>query len=153
MRSLITAIALFALAGCGGVLGVGYFGLSSYTPRVGTNQLKDAAMLVTVDKVWSGGFNTNIYLDVTVRNQSFKPADFDPADMVLIIRDTGISYFHVTKNNPSPNIPPGVQVMPRLQLVGGQAVRGMLMFTTNVGDAKMKALDIAYRAAMVHFPE
>jgi hypothetical protein len=74
---------------------------STVRPSPGRNQLVGGPIQVTVQHFEPGAGWTNFYAQVMVRNNGVSVVEFDRADIELVIVDSGISYFHVTKDKSS----------------------------------------------------
>ena len=133
------------------LLEAGLFG-NDYRPPDGANQLMVGTCQVTLEKLKNGGMGTDFGIDVNVRNIGSKNTVFDPAEIEIQIPESGLSYFHVTRNANLVNTPPGINVLLKTELRPGQAIEGMLWYKTPPGKAEVKSLDVNYRTTTLHFP-
>ena len=153
MKKLIL-IAVF-MAGCAGgnkmLLEGGLFG-DEYKPKGAPNQLKDGDLVVTIDTIKNGAMGTDFGIDCTVRNTGVGTLSFDPGEVEIQIPQTGLTYFHVSKNANLVSVPPGINVLLKGDLKPGQAMEGMLWFKTAQGKAEAKTLDVMFHGHTLHFP-
>ncbi len=116
-----------------------------YFPRLGANELKDPTFAVVLQRLHSGGMETNIFADITVQNVGAAEAEFDPAQIELLVPETGITYFHLTKDKSTVSVPVGLNLISRTTLRPGQKTAGLLFFPTPQGKALVKTLEVSYR--------
>lgn len=156
-RSLVPALVLSAalLGGCASgprpILGKNMFG-SSYTPPLGKNRFVDRGLIIVVDKVANGSWGQHFFAQVTVRNQGVDEAVFDPAEIELMVPETGMTYNHITKDKSSVTVPLGYNLMSKTTLKPGRAVSGSLWFLTQAFQATAKTLQVSYKDQNLTFP-
>jgi hypothetical protein len=155
-RPLVPALVVFAtLAGCASgprpVLRGGMWP-SSYTPPVGHNQIADHEFVVTVSRINNGGMATNFFAEITVRNVGNSPGVFDPADIELLVPETGMTYQHITKDKTSVTVPLGFNLMSATRLKPGQMIAGSLWFQTPPYKAEAKTVQLSYHDHQLTFP-
>jgi hypothetical protein len=154
MKKLLLVVLLTGCATGSGskyLLDGGWFG-GKYTPPPTRNRFSDGTFKVTIDAIRAGGFNKDFGIDVTVRNVSMRPERFDPGEVEVTVPETGISYFHVSKDRSHVTLPAGWTVLLPTTLRPGQAVKGLLWYQTPMGAAKVKSLDVSYRGATFKYP-
>lgn len=158
-RSLFTLCSALLLStaglGCSSsnkmLLEGGLFG-SDYKPKAGQNEFKNDKLTITLDSIENGGMGTDFAIRATVRNISGAEAMFDPGEVEVQIPETGLSYFHVTRNAELVSTPPGLVVFLKTKLRPGQATQGTLWYKTPQGKAEAKTLDVRYLDQVLHFP-
>jgi hypothetical protein len=129
----------------------GLFG-SDYKPKPGQNEFRDDKLTITLDEIKNGGMGTDFAIHATVRNVSNAEVTFDPGEVELQIPETGLTYFHVTRNAELVSTPPGINVFLKTNLRPGQATQATLWFKTPQGKAEAKTLDVRYHDKTLHFP-
>jgi len=125
---------------------------SSYTPPVGHNQLADRNFVVTVNRINNGGMATNFFAEITVRNVGGATAVFDPAEIELLVPETGMTYQHITKDKTSVTVPLGFNLMSATRIRPGQMIAGSLWFQTPPYKAEAKTVQLSYREHQLNFP-
>ena len=73
-------------------------------------------------------------------------------EVELQVPETGLTYFHVTRNAELVSTPPGINVFLKTNLRPGQATQATLWFKTPQGKAEAKTLDVRYHDKTLHFP-
>ena len=158
-RALLTAAAAAALYATLGacapgsrmLLEGGMFG-NDYTPPAIANTFDDGTFLLTLASIKNGGMGTDFAIELTVRNVGKQEATFDPGEVEIHVPETGLSYFHVTRNSNVISVPPGINVFMKTSLRPGQAMQAMLWYKTPQGKAEAKTLDVIYAGKTLHFP-
>ena len=158
-RALLTAAAAAALYATLGacapgsrmLLEGGMFG-NDYTPPAIANTFDDGTFLLTLASIKNGGMGTDFAIDLTVRNVSQTEATFDPGEVEIHVPETGLSYFHVTRNANLVSVPPGIDVFMKSSLRPNQAMQAMLWFKTPQGKAEAKTLEVIYKGKTRHYP-
>jgi hypothetical protein len=125
---------------------------SSYTPPVGHNQLRDRNFVVTIDRINNGGMATNFFAQITVRNIGDQTAVFDPAEIELLVPETGMTYQHITKDKSSVTVPLGFNLMSATTIKPGHMIAGSLWFQTPPYKAEAKTVQLSYRDQQLNFP-
>ncbi len=110
---------------------------------------------VEISEFKSGGMWTNVYAKAVVRNTGTEAADFDPGAFELV-RDDGISHFHITHNASvipayNPAYFGGTPFVPG-PMRPGQAIEGLLVFQTGVGDTKIPGFQVRYGETVNTYP-
>jgi hypothetical protein len=153
--ALTLLVATTALGGCASgprpILGKNMFG-SRYTPPLGKNRFKDHGMVIVVDKIANGPWGQHFFAQVTVRNLGTEEAVFDPAEIELLVPETGMTYSHITKDKTSVTVPLGYNLMGKTTLKPGRAVSGSLWFLTQAFEATAKTLQVSYKNQNLTFP-
>jgi hypothetical protein len=125
---------------------------SSYTPPVGHNQIADKEFVVTINRINNGGMATNFFAEITVRNVGGSAALFDPADIELLVPETGMTYQHITKDKSSVTVPLGFNLMSATRIKPGQMIAGSLWFQTPPYKAEAKTVQLSYHEQQLNFP-
>src|SRR5262245_44502188 len=94
----------------------GSFFCDPYLPPAGQNQLVAGRITVTIDKVAVGGNKTDFLFDVTVRNSGAEEIAFDPASIEILVPDTGLTYYHISKDRNLVNVPMGLNLITPIRL-------------------------------------
>lgn len=125
---------------------------STYAPPVGQNRFKDHHLIITVEKIANGAMATNFFAQVTVRNLGTEVAVFDPAEIEILVPETGLTYEHITKDKTTVTVPLGFNLMGRTTLKPGRTITGSLWFMTPAYKAEAKTVQLSYRDQTLTFP-
>jgi hypothetical protein len=99
------------------------------------NVMQVGFLQVMVHSISNGAGSTNIYADLTIKNLGTEPAEFNPDLFEVVIEDTGVTYFHITRDAGQVTVPVGFNLARRVALRPGQATQASLWFNTQQGAA------------------
>ena len=157
-KTILLALTLALFAGACGpkkiyVVGKSMYG-GAYKPHEAeTATLTDGPLEVTIHKFRTGGYFTNVFVDIRVRNNGTSEAPFDPGQVELVFPTSGISYYHISRDKTTISTPVGMAAVMMPTMIGpGRAIEGTLMFATAQGAAKkIPAVQIIYNGQSLFF--
>ena len=156
MKKTLSLIALHGLVLLGCASEKGYLFApgrwqQKYTPPAELTHFSDGVFDITVESL---GANPSVFFaDLVVRNSSAEAAVFDPALFELKVVDTGITYFHFSKDKTSVEVPASNRhfLLP-VTLKPGQATKGSLLFEVAANEAHAQAVELSYHGVMYRYP-
>lgn len=144
MLFLILIFVPFIVNGCSSLYGRDYKPITS-------NMLINKPLEIETSIIASGTLETNYYAYITVKNIGSEEVLFDTGDVTLTDKDTGISYFSVSKNSDSVSAPIGQIPLIKNTLAPGQKIKGFILFPTQSGDAGAKSITLQYGSNQIEF--
>ena len=143
-KLLIASFGIFFLSACA------IYGRTFDTKSNGSlisNQLK-----IVVNRISTGTYNTNYFIDIRIKNNSTKNILFDSGDLSVKKLSNEISYFSISKDKDSVTVPVGSgNILTRINLEPGQATEGRIWISTQNGEADGSPIELHFKGATLKY--
>lgn len=109
---------------------------------INTAPLATGPFTVEIEKMQTGYYATNYFIDVTIRNTSDQVASFDASTVELLDEATGLSYFSFSKDKTVIGGAVGSDIISLVQLGPKRAIQGKLLIATGHNKATAQRLQL-----------
>ncbi|MEY8214556.1 MAG: DUF4352 domain-containing protein [Colwellia sp.] len=141
MKNIVIIMVLSFLVGCS----------TTYQPKAGSS-FDTPELKINVEKFGSGGAGTNYFLSLNVENLTSKETKFDSSELELINKDTGISYYSISRDLTELKLNySSLHIITSTTLKPNRKISGYVLFPTARGKADADELELIYQDRKIAF--